>query len=230
MPYHDLSFARSLVAKHLDYLKTQVKTVFKRKARPLDPPPPPPDYNAPPPNHWMGWWVCTQCGMWTYLNHRHGLHPFDYLRCLNPSCEAVISPDAITSPALHRVFIRTQTQGLVPVERLTGAHREQIPYFTVCPCSLTHRARLYEQSLYRKWKHLSSGRQYKPVRDRIRLLLRHNGEGDVTFIEFESIQCNKCYRSYDAYRWQHFAIYHDAAFHIDGRDEHGRWAEVHHRE
>ncbi|KAF2440930.1 hypothetical protein P171DRAFT_446867 [Karstenula rhodostoma CBS 690.94] len=230
MPYHDLSLARGLVAKHLQDLKTQTKSLFKRKDRPLDLPPSEPDYNTAPPSHWMGWWICSNCNEWAYPQHRLGPHPYGNLRCLNPDCKAVISPAAITSPALHRVTIVTPAQSFVPVACLAGAHREQIPYFTVCPCGLTHRARLYKQSLYRKWKHFPSSQQDESVIDKFRRFLKHKDKGDATLIEFEHVQCNKCYRKYDVHRWQHFAIYHDAVFHIDGRDEHGRWAEVRHKE
>jgi hypothetical protein len=116
----------------------------------------------------------------------------------------------------------------VPVERLTGAHRAQIPYFTVCLCGLTHRARLYKQSLYKKWKHFPSIRRDESALYKFRRFVKHKDEAEVTLIEFEHIQCNKCYRKYDAHRWQHFVINRDAVFHIDGHDEHGRWTEVRH--
>ncbi|KAJ4344748.1 uncharacterized protein N0V89_012492 [Didymosphaeria variabile] len=230
MPYHDLSLMRSLVVQQRDKLKTQVKSLLKRRDRPLDLPPTEPDHNAPPPSHWMGFWICNNCNAWAYPEYHRGAHPFGYLRCRNPDCRTVITPNATTSRALHRVIIPKPIRDFVPVERLTGTHREQIPYFAVCPCGLTHRARIFEQSLYKKWKHFQRVRRDEPVLEKLRRFMKHKDDGEVTLIEFEHMQCNKCYRRYDAYRWQHFVIHHDGVFQIDGRDDHGRWAEIRHKE
>ncbi|KAL5401589.1 hypothetical protein PMIN03_011397 [Paraphaeosphaeria minitans] len=230
MPYHDLSFAQSLVKRHIHDLKTQAKSLFKRKSGLLDLPPSLSHYNDPPPNHWMGWWTCTKCHAWIYPSHHHGPHPCGFLRCLNPSCKTAITPQAATSPALHRVVISNPAEGFVPVKRLAGAHLEQIPYFAVCTCGLSHRAREYKPSVNQKWKNFPRIPKNETAVGKFRRFVKHKDDGDVTLIEFKHIQCNKCYKYYDAYRWQHFVLHRDAVFHIDGRDEYGRWAEVHHKE
>ncbi|KAF9730401.1 hypothetical protein PMIN01_11270 [Paraphaeosphaeria minitans] len=200
MPYHDLSFAQSLVKRHIHDLKTQAKSLFKRKSGLLDLPPSLSHYNDPPPNHWMG------------------------------CCKTAITPQAATSPALHRVVISNPAEGFVPVKRLAGAHLEQIPYFAVCTCGLSHRAREYKPSVNQKWKNFPRIPKNEAAVGKFRRFVKHKDDGDVTLIEFKHIQCNKCYKYYDAYRWQHFVLHRDAVFHIDGRDEYGRWAEVHHKE
>ncbi|KAK7184784.1 hypothetical protein PSPO01_09095 [Paraphaeosphaeria sporulosa] len=229
MPYHDLSFAQGLVKTHIHDIKTQVKSFFKRKPRPLNLPPFLSHYNDPLPDHLMGWWTCTTCRAWIYPNYHRGPHPCGFLRCLNPRCKTVITPQAVTSPALHRVIIPNPNEGFVPVDRLNGAHLEQVPYFAVCTCGLTHRARLYRPSLTEKWRNFPSIPKNEPAVRKFSRFVKHKA-GDVTLIEFKHIQCNKCYKHYDAHRWQHFVIHRDAVFHIDGDDEHGRWAEVRHKE
>ncbi|KAL1595881.1 hypothetical protein SLS60_009571 [Paraconiothyrium brasiliense] len=230
MPYHDLTYIPDLIDKQRNELKKQIKRLFKRGDHHLNLPPTEPDHNAPPPNHWMGFWICSNCKAWAYPEYDRGPHPFDYLRCLNPDCRAVITPNAITSRALNRVVIPTPTRDFISVEHLTGTHREQIPYFAVCHCGLTHRARLYKQSLYTKWMHFPSDRQDEHVLEKLRRFVKHKDEERGTLIKFDHIQCNKCCRRYDAYRWQHFVIYHDWMFQIDGCDDHGRWAEIRHNE
>lgn len=229
MPYHDLSVVHVLLAKQCAELKTQLKHLFKRHKPRLELPPSEFDHNAPPPDHWMGFWICSTCKAYIYPKYRPGPHPYDYLCCLNPDCNAVIGPAATSSKALSRFHIVSQPQSFLHVPRLTGPHRKQIPYFCVCPCGLTHRARLHKRSLYEKFRDFSRDHHNPLGQEKSQLTLEDNEDGEVTLIEFEHIQCNKCYRWYDPNHWQHFVIYQDAIFHIDGGDDHGRWAEIRHK-
>ena len=193
------------------------------------PPPRVTDHNSPPPNHWMGFFVCSECKAYFYPSYRPGPHPVGYLRCNNPACRCVIEPSATTSTALKRVVLFDRQQIFISVPRLTGPHREQNPYFTVCPCGLTHRARLYKPSLKKKWKQFPKSWKDEPTMDRLRRFMKQKIDRSVTLIEFEHVQC-LCGRRYDVFRWQHFVLSYDRVFHIDGADAHGRWTEIRHSE
>lgn len=222
MPHHDLSRIQS----HVHSFKHKLKPLLKRKRRRLDPPPKEPDFTEPPPDHWMGFWICSSCISYAYPKYSRGSHPFSYLWCYNPSCRRVITHTSTSSTFLHRLQLSIHSQTSFPVPRLTGPHKKQIPYLSVCQCGLTHRARLYRPDLYTKWKQFPKESAGEPWLRKLRRFIDHREDPEITLIQFDHVQCNKCLGGYDAYRWQHFMICYDGMFHIDGKDEHGRWTEV----
>lgn len=230
MPYHDLSITRGLVKKYMDDFKTHAKNLFKPEPPALEPPPPLPHFNDGPPEKWMGWWTCTRCHAWAYPSYNPGPHPCGFLRCSGPNCKSTITRDVETSPALQRIRILKTGMTYLTVNRLTGAHLEQIPYLTVCRCGLTHRARLYQPSLMEHWKDFPRLHANESTLDKFRRFRKRRVDDKSTRIEFKHVQCNKCHSKYDAQRWQIFEIRRDSVFHIDGSDEFGRWAEVRVRE
>ena len=210
-------------------LKRLLKQVFHHTDRETAPPPQATDYNSPPPEHWMGFFICHKCDAYFYPSYNSGPHPFGYLQCNNPDCRTIIAPSATTSTSIRRIDVSKLSKSPLPVYRLTGPHLEQIPHFTVCPCGLTHRARLYKPNLHNRWKEFPKTRRDELGVERLRRFVKQKDNPDVTLIEFEHVQCG-CHRRYDVFHWQHFVICYDRVFHIDGRDAHGRWTEVRHKE
>lgn len=240
MPYHDMYLIQKGLERrlHRPYKRTKdlltqyytrlenhyanLKADFFLPER--EPLPKDPHYDDPI-DALSGWIRCPKCGTETSLDYRRGTYPFGYLRCicpLNGGCGTVISPAFDTSGCIAR-FPSTLPDP-VPVPPLRGAHRNQVPFFAVCPgCGLSHRARIVRKPLW--------------------VRAQKNDVSDPTLIGFEHIECVRCRRGVvddrtvgkglttkGAESFQRFSIRFDPAYHIDGSDENGYYASITHKE
>ncbi|KAF2652075.1 hypothetical protein K491DRAFT_681648 [Lophiostoma macrostomum CBS 122681] len=146
-----------------------------------------------------GHWHCHNCGdLWHPLKYNRSLHPFSKLKCT--ACNWSWQPDwEMTKTA--RPF-KSTAKDPIPVPILDNELKEQVPYFTVCECGLTWRAK----NLTSWWKK-SSG--FKKA-----AMSRPGADTGVlpkqSYIGFEYIKC-ECGAVHEA-SWKRFSIRKDPLY------------------
>jgi hypothetical protein len=139
-----------------------------------------------------GYWHCGSCNTNYGLTYNASQHPFGKLRC--PVCRS----NWRSGWEVSRCFrpYRSTANDPVAVEELKGIHRQQVPYFTICPrCGLTWRA-----------KHVQQSRRL--VRECLPVFSRHlhvniRAQPGVSLIGFSHIKCN-CGARQDPASWKRF--------------------------